>query len=227
MADLTAEQLESLRVIPSCTIANAIETFNFRPRNQGFMSPKIRSMFPKMGHMIGYAVTAVIAADSPPSARMNVSRVEWVDEILKIPEPRVLVLKDLDYPNPIGSFWGEVQSNIHKALGCVGTVTDGGVRDLDEMQEMGFFAFATEVMVSHAFVHLVDVGVPVNVGGLMVNPGDIIMGDQHGVTNVPKELALDIPAAAKRVEERERVTIGLCQSPDFTPEKLKELLAQG
>ena len=88
-------------------------------------------------------------------------------------------MHDLDYPNPVGSFWGEVQSNIHNRLGCVGTVTDGGVRDLDEMRAAGFFAFASEVLVSHAYVHLVDVSVPVTVGGLTVHPGDIVMGDQH------------------------------------------------
>ncbi len=226
MGDLTPELLETLRKIPTCSISNAIETFNIRPRNQGFTSPRIRCMFPHMGGMIGYAVTAVITANVPPSARMNVSRVDWVDEILKVPAPRVLVMKDLDYPNVIGSFWGEVQSNIHKALGCVGTVTDGGVRDLDEMQEVGFHAFAAEVLVSRAYVHLVDIGVPVTVGGLTVKPGDIILGDKHGVINIPKEIAADLPAAVKKVEEREREIIDLCRSPSFTPEKLKALLRQ-
>lgn len=226
MGDLTPELLETLRNISTCSISNAIETFNIRPRNQGFTSPRIRCMFPQLGGMIGYAVTAVIAANIPPSPRMNVSRVDWVDEILKVPAPRVLVMKDLDYPNVIGSFWGEVQSSIHKALGCVGTVTDGGVRDLDEMQALGFHAFATEVLVSRAYVHLVDIGVPVTVGGLTVKPGDIILGDKHGVINVPKEIAADLPAAVKKVEEREREMIDLCHSPDFTPEKLKALLRQ-
>ena len=226
MTDLSPEQMESLRQLPSPSIANAIETFNIKPRNEGFMLPTVRCIFPDMGNMIGYAVTAVITANSPASSHMNVSRTEWVDEILKVPEPRVIVIQDLDYPNTIGSFWGEVQGNIHKALGCVGTITDGGVRDLDEMQEMCFFAFASEVLVSHAYVHLVDVGVPVTVGGLQVKPGDILMGDKHGVIGVPKEIAAEIPAAAKRVEERERTIIGLCQSPDFSPEKLKDLLSR-
>jgi len=226
MTELTAQQLESLRQMPSCTISNAIETFNIRPSNQGFMSPKIRCIFPDMGNMIGYAVTAVIAADSPSTSHVGVPRAEWFDEILKIPEPRVVVIKDLDYPNPVGSFWGEVQSNIHRALGCVGTVTDGGVRDLDEMQGIGFFAFASAVLVSHAYVHLADIGVPVTIGGLTINPGDIIMGDKHGVISIPKEIATEIPAAARSVEQREREIIGLCNSPDFTVEKLKALIGQ-
>ncbi|MCH8310847.1 MAG: hypothetical protein IIB17_10195, partial [Chloroflexi bacterium] len=126
MADVTLEQLAAIKDIPTPAIANAIETFNIMPRNKGFMGPDISAIFPDMGNMIGYAVTGVIRANAPPSAHMNVSRVEWVEEILKIPAPRVIVLQDLDWPNPIGSFWGEVQANIHSALECVGTVTNGG-----------------------------------------------------------------------------------------------------
>ena len=224
MADLSREQLESLGDIQSCAIANAIETFDIQGRDEGFMLPTINCIFPDLGNMIGYAVTGVITASSPPSPHMRVSRAEWIDYVLTIPEPRVIVLHDLDYPNVIGSYWGEVQSNVHKALGCVGTVTDGGVRDLDEMSDLGFFAFASEVLVSHAYVHMVEYGVPVNVGGQTVNPGDIVMGDQHGVLTIPQAIATDVPNAVREVEIAERKIIDFCQSPDFTAEGLKELL---
>ena len=226
ISPIDPQLLETLRQIPSCAIANAIETFDIQPRNEGFMGSEIKSIFPGMGHMIGYAVTAKIVADAAPSGHMNVSRTEWVDEIMKAPAPRVLVLEDIDYPNPIGSFWGEVQSNLHRALGAVGTVTNGGVRDLDEMQEIGFFAFASCVLVSHAYVHITDVGVPVKVGGLEVNPGDIIQGDQHGVIAVPRSIASEIPEAVKRVERNEQEMIGYANSAGFTVEGLKEMLSQ-
>ncbi len=229
MADITPidpELLETLRKIPTCSIANAIETFDYQPRNVGFMGPEIKSVFPKMGQMAGYAVTAKIVADAPPSGHMNVARTEWVDAIMEVPAPRVLVLEDLDWPNPIGSFWGEVQANLHRALGAVGTVTNGGVRDLDEMQEVGFFAFASCVLVSHAYVHITDVGTPVKVGGLEVRPGDIMQGDQHGVIKTPRDLAAELPAAVKRVEDGERELIGYANSAGFTPEGLKAMLAQ-
>ena len=226
MVDVTRDQLEALRIIPSCSIANAIETFDIKPRNRGFMGPEVKAVFPAMGNMIGHAVTAVIRADAPHSGRMGVQRTEWVDEVLKIPEPRVIVLQDMDYPNPIGSFWGEVQANIHRALGCVGTVTNGGVRDLDEMQEAGFFAFASAVLVSHAYIHITDVNVPVEIGGMRVEPGDILMGDQHGVIGIPKVIAGEIPTAVKAVEAREQEIIGLCKSPDFTVAKLKAALGE-
>ncbi len=224
MTEVTQAELDALRDIPTPAIANAIETFNFKPRNQGFMGPDINSIFPDMGGMIGFAVTGHIRANAQPTERMSVKRVDWIDEILKIPVPRVVVLEDLDYPNPIGSFWGEVQGNIHKRLECVGTVTNGGGRDLDEMEEMGFNAFASTVLVSHAYIHLTDAGAPVNVGGLEVSMGDIILGDKHGVISIPPELAADLPAAVKAVEEGEQRIIGLCKSPDFTVEKLKAAL---
>ena len=226
MVDVTLEQLGALKDIPTPAIANAIETFNIKPRNKGFMGPDIQAIFPDMGNMIGYAVTGIIRAEAPPSDHMNVSRVEWVDEILKIPAPRVIVLQDLDWPNPIGSFWGEVQANIHGALECVGTVTNGGVRDLDEMQEKNFFAFASAILVSHAYVHITDVNVPVNIGGLEIKPGDIIQGDKHGVIKIPPEIAGELPDAVRRVEEREQILISLANQPDFTSEKLKDLLGK-
>ena len=224
MTELTREQLDAIGRIQSCAIANAIETFDIQGRDEGFMLPTIGSIFPELGNMIGYAVTGVITASSPPSPHMRVARSEWIDYVLTIPEPRVIVLHDLDYPDVIGSYWGEVQSNVHQALGCVGTVTDGGVRDLDEMRELGFFAFASEVLVSHAYVHMVEYGVPVQVGGQTVEPGDIVMGDQHGALTIPSEIALDIPKAVEEVEKGERVIIDYCKSPDFTPEGLKKLL---
>jgi len=222
MAELTTEQLETLRQIPSPSIANAIETFDIMPRTDGFMLPNVKSIFPDMPHMIGYAVTAVIGAQMPPSKNMNVSRLDTIDAILSVPEPRILVMQDIDYPNVIGSFWGEVQANIYKAMGCVGTITDGGVRDLDEMRALGFNAFASEILVSHAYVHLIDVGVPVTVGGMKVNQGDLLLGDQHGVVGIPLDIAADIPAAVKRVETREQEMISVCQSPDFTVDKLRD-----
>ena len=225
MADLTRQQLDTLGKIQTCAVANAIETFNVMPRDQGFMRPAVKSIFPGLGNMIGYAVTGVISAKTPPTSHMRIPRSEWVDYVLSVPEPRVIMLQDLDYPDVLGSFWGEVQSNVHQALGCVGTVTDGGVRDLDEMREAGFFAFATEVLVSHAYVHIVEYGVPVTIGGLTVNPGDIVMGDQHGVLTVPKDIAADIPKAVEEVEKGERRIIDFCRSSSFTPEGLKELLA--
>ncbi len=216
---LTADELEALRRWPTCAISNAIELFNIRPRNEGSMLPEIKCAFPDMKPMIGYAATAVITAESSEGRRVPAP--EWWEVIRKIPEPRIAVMHDIDRP-VIGSFWGEVNANIHKALGCVGTVTDGSVRDWDEVKELGFHFFSSCITVSHAYVHLIDVGVPVKVGGLLVKPGDLIMGDKHGVIAIPLEIARDVPKAAQMMEDWERRVINFCKSKEFTVEGLKE-----
>lgn len=216
---LTPEEMEALRRWPTCALSNAIELFNIRPRNEGFMLSEVKCVFPEMKPMIGYATTAVITADSTEGRRIPPP--DWWEVIRKIPEPRVAVIHDIDRP-VVGSFWGEVNANIHKALGCVGTVTDGSVRDLDEVRDLGFHFFSSCITVSHAYVHLVEVGVPVKVGGLVVKPGDLIMGDQHGVISIPLEIARDVPKAAQVVEDWERKVINFCKSQEFNFEGLKE-----
>jgi regulator of RNase E activity RraA len=143
-----------------------------------------------------------------------------------IPAPRVVVVHDIDEPRGQGAQWGEVQANIHKALGCVGVVTDGSVRDLDEVRALGFQFAAAHVSVSHAYVHMVDFGLPVKVGGLWVKPGDLIHADQHGVVTIPPAIAERVAEAVAKVEADERKIIGVCQARDFTPERLKELYKQ-
>lgn len=216
---LSKEELETIRCWPTCAISNAIELFNIRPRNEGFMLPEIKCQFPELGPMVGYAVTAIICADSQEGRRVQPP--EWWEKILTIPEPRVVVIHDIDRP-VVGSFWGEVNGNIHKALGCVGTITDGSVRDLEEVKGIGFHFFSSCVTVSHAFVHLVEVGTPVKVGGLVVKPGDLIMGDRHGVLSIPMEIAREVPKAAQLVENWERPIIDFCKSKDFTISGLRE-----
>jgi 4-hydroxy-4-methyl-2-oxoglutarate aldolase len=220
----SAEEIQALKRYSSPTLANAIELFDLRPRNAGFMSPDIRCIFPSLGVMIGFACTATIRAEWPASGPNQTSRYEYWKTILRVPAPRVAVIQDLDNPAGVGSFWGEVNGNIHCALGCIGTVTNGGVRDLDEVRNLGFHLFASDVLVSHAYIHLVEIEVPVKMGGMIVNPGDLIHADQHGVLIVPKEIVRELPEAVKKIEAKERTIIDLCKSPSFSIEKLKELL---
>ena len=218
--------IDALRKITSPSVANAIETFNVRPRNQGQMSSELRALFPEMGPMVGYAVTAIIRAEPTPLDGHRASTYGWWDYVESIPAPRVIVVHDLDEPRGQGAQWGEVQANIHKALGCVGTVTDGSVRDLDEVRALGFQFVAAHVSVSHAYVHMVDFGLPVKVGGLWVKSGELIHADQHGVVTIPHDIAAKIPDAVAKIEADERKIISVCQSKDFTREKLKALYKQ-
>jgi 4-hydroxy-4-methyl-2-oxoglutarate aldolase len=164
---LTAEQLEPLRLFDTCTVANVIETFNLRLRNEGFTNASIRCLAPRLRPMVGYAVTATIRASHPPPDRHHyLDRTDWWNFLLTIPAPRVVVLQDLDEKPGTGSLLGEVHANILLALKCTGAVTNGAVRDLPAVQATGFHLFAGNVAVSHSYVHIVNVGVPVEVGGL-------------------------------------------------------------
>jgi regulator of RNase E activity RraA len=146
--------------------------------------------------------------------------------VLSIPAPRVIVVHDLDEPRGQGAQWGEVQANIHRALGCAGVVTDGSVRDLDEVRALGFQFAAAHISVSHAYVHMVDFGLPIKVGGLWVKPGDLIHADQHGAVTIPAEIAPRIPEAVVKVEADERKIISLCKSSTFSADGLKQLYKQ-
>ncbi len=215
--------IEALRKVSSPSVANAIETFKLRPRHHGFMSSEVRALFPELGPLVGHAVTALVRAESEPLTGHRASTFAWWDYVLSIPAPRVVVVHDLDEPRGQGAQWGEVQANIHRALGVAGVVTDGSVRDLDEVRALGFQFAAAHVSVSHAWVHMVDFGLPVKVGGLWVKPGELIHADQHGVVVIPAEIADRVPQAVAQVEAEERRIISLCRSPDFSAERLKAL----
>jgi 4-hydroxy-4-methyl-2-oxoglutarate aldolase len=223
MQPLPPHVLAKLRTYTTPTLANAVETFNVRPRTAGFMTSEIRCFFPELGPMVGYAFTATCRATTPPPPDAARLRFEMWRALEEVPPPRIIVLQDLDTPPGVGAYWGEVQSNIHRALGCIGTVTNGSVRDLDEVRALRFHFFAACVAVSHAYVHLVDFGRPVEVGGLTVRPGDLLHGDQHGVLSIPLEIADRLEEGVAKVEREEREIITYCQSPEFTREGLEAL----
>jgi len=214
-----ADVLEALRRHDTPTLSNAIETFDVRPRDEGFANMEVRCMFPDLGVMVGYAATATIRA----RARGTSNEAALWAHVRSLPAPRVVVVQDLDDPPGHGAMWGEVQSNIFRALGCQGAITNGCVRDLAEVRELGFHLFARGPGVSHAYVHVVSAGDPVTVGGLTVHPGDLVHADQHGVLLIPIGIAPDLPGAAERVIEREQTFLRWVRSPEFDPDQLAEM----
>ena len=213
MFSLSKETIDSLRKYDTPTLSNAIEAFSVRKKNEGFMKPEIKSIFPEMGILVGFACTAKIMSNEPRNVTcQKISLVDYWKSISSIPAPRVMVIQDLDYPNVIGSYWGEVQANVHKALGCIGVVTNGGIRDLDELRELGFNAFSSHILVSHAYVRLTEINTKVKVGELDISPGDLIHADKHGVLKIPKEIAEKLPAHAAHVQGVEKKFIKKCTS---------------
>ena len=223
----TPKLLDALRRLDTCTVSNAIETFETRLRNEGFADGTVRCMFPRLTPMLGYAATATIRCSGPPpDGHAYLERTDWWNHILSMPAPRVVVIQDIDNKPGSGAFFGEVHANILLTLECVGAVTNGAVRDLPAVESMGFQFFAGNVAVSHSYVHIVNVGVPVEVGGLKVKPGDLIHGDCHGVLSIPGEIAQAIPEVAARLREKERKLIGLCRASDFSLEQLRLLVKE-
>ncbi|MBN1342095.1 MAG: twin-arginine translocation signal domain-containing protein [Phycisphaerae bacterium] len=219
---LTTDELAYLGRFDTPTVANALEKLGQSDRLAGVVSPEVRCIFPEMGIMNGYAATATIQASRPRGqGDPQVKSFDYWDYIASIPKPTVMVIHDLDAPKPVGSWWGEVNANVHRALGCVGVITDGGVRDLSVVRPLGFGFFASAVLVSHGYVHVVDFGKPVTVGGVTIRSGDLMQADEHGAIRVPGEKAKAVGPACYEVFKSERAMIEFCQTPGVTVEKLK------
>jgi len=215
--------LEELRRLSTCVVASTIETFGVRLPNVGFTDSSVRCMFREFPSVIGHAVTAKIRCTTPPmSGAYYYWRTDWWKVILTIPAPRIVVVEDEDNPPGLGAFVGEVHANILRALGCVALVTNGAVRDLPEVRDSGFQLFAGNVSVSHAYAHISGFGATVEVGQLKIKPGDLLLGDLHGVVSIPMEVAAEIPAVAQAIIKRRRHVIGICRAENFTIDKLDE-----
>ena len=218
----TKEQLSALGRLDTCTVSNTIETFEVRLRNEGFADSRVKCQFPDRSPVTGYAVTGRIrSSHMPPAAHSYFDRTDWWNYILSIPAPRIVVMEDVDDRPGFGAFIGEVHANILKSLECLAYVTNGAVRDLSAVEKLDFQLFAGNPTVSHAFAHIVSFGIPVEVGGLLVEPGDLLHGDRHGVLSVPSSLVPEIPAVASRLLEAERRIVELCQSAEFSLPKLR------
>jgi 4-hydroxy-4-methyl-2-oxoglutarate aldolase len=224
---LTSTELRALRRFNTPTIANAIELFNVRPRHTGFLPHYIRCLLPDLGAIIGYAVTSKTRAAPPEPGEPQVDLLgDYFRYVASHPGPKIAVGQDLDDPPGLGAQFGEVTATIHNKLGCVGHITSGCPRDLDEVHALGFPLFGLNPCVSHAYVRLVEFDTPVLIGGVEIRCGDLIHADKHGVCLIPHGVAHRLAAACAEVERRERPLLEYCTSDDFSLEeyiKLREV----
>lgn len=220
---VSTADLEKLRAFDTCTISNAIERLNVRPRNEGFLSGDIRCQFPSFPPMVGYAATARIRTAFPPmSQRCYYDRMDWWNYVASLPEPRVMVLQDADHQPGVGAFVGEIHAAIGTALHCSGCVTNGAVRDLPAVEAMGFQVYARHTSVSHAYAHIIEFGEPAEIDGLKISSGDLLHGDRHGVIIIPIAIASKVHEKASRIRAEERVLIEFCSSAHFSLQELSE-----
>ena len=221
---LSAAQLEALRRYNTPTISNAIEIFNIRKRHLGFLPHTIRCLFPDLGPIVGYAVTAQTRA-APATTPDKDIVADYFRYVATQPGPKIAVGEDLDDPPGLGAQFGEVTATIHKKLGCVGHITSGCPRDLDEVHALGFQLFGLNPCVSHAYVRLVDFGKPVKIAGVEIRPGDLLHADKHGVCVIPIEVAPKLAEACAEVERLEKPLLDMCLLEDFDLEKYLEARA--
>ena len=213
---------ESLRRLDTCTTSNAIERLNVRPRNEGFISGLVKCQFPQLPPMLGYAATARIRTATPPASAPSVrggcyhDRIDWWNWLASLPEPRVMVIEDVELAPGIGAFAGQIHAAIARALNCVGCVTNCAVRDLAVVETLGFHLFAASVAILHADAHIVEFGTPVSIGGLTIDPGDLVDGDRHGIHVIPLEIAAEVPDVARRMLDEDNELLRFCESRDFS-----------
>ena len=221
---LGAEQLELLGRYNTPTISNAIELFDVRPRHTGYLPHFIRCLLPELGVIVGYAVTCQTTAIPPAAGEREADLLaDYLRYIASEPGPKIAVGEDIDDPPGLGAQFGEVTATIHRKLGCVGHITSGCPRDLDEVKALGFQLFGLGPCVSHAYVRLVDFGKPVTLGGVTIRSGDLLHADQHGVCIVPLEVAPKLAEACAEVERRERPLLEICRSQEFSLDRYIEL----
>lgn len=219
---LTDAELDALRQIDTPTIANAIEPFNVRSDTDGFMGWDIRCMFPEMGVMAGYAVTATLDTTTHGRVHDREARFQLFEAIDASPKPVVLALKDLSSKPKHGCHFGDGLATVSMRLGAIGLVTDGGVRDVDTVREMGFHYFAPGMVPAHGNFGFMEAQVPVRISGVLVNPGDLIHADANGVTTIPAKIARDVIAQSREVLAREKAHRDWVNGDDFSLAKLRE-----
>ena len=222
MPTLTPGQLAVLAAIDSPTVANAIERFRVRRRIDGYADRDLRCAFPQLGTMVGYAVTCT--ADSTTEGRSDGAGLIGLWAALEAaPKPAVLVIKDVGPDPRKGCHMGEIMATIAKTLGAVGCVSDGGLRDVREVEALGGFQyFCPGFVVSHGQPVILDVNVPVAVHGLSIEPGTLLHGDVNGLLAVPEAIAGEVAAACDAVRAEERALLDLITAPGFTVEKLRQ-----
>jgi regulator of RNase E activity RraA len=227
MSDLSENDLAVLTKWDTPTICNALEVVAPERRAAGFTTGILTCLDPKLPPMIGYARTATIRATTPSedgADELKARRARYYAYVADAAGPTIAVIEDLDATPGFGAFWGEVNTAVHRGLGCAGGVTNGSMRDLDDCAP-GFQLLAGKVGPSHAHVHVTEFGVPVTVHGMRVAHGDIIHADRHGAVVIPASAVAKLPAAVDLLQRREAVVLEAARAPGFDIEKLREATA--
>ncbi len=213
--------IEYLKSVDTPTISNAIEMLKLRPRSDGFTPLQVRCLFPEMGVLCGYAVTAQVETVTLGAKAEEERFVELFEAVEKSPKPAVIAFQEIGGNTDCAVHSGEVMATIFSRLGGIGLVSDCAVRDIPEVRAMGFHYFARGVAASHASFRIVRVGVPVQICGMAIQPQDILHGDQNGLIQIPAEALKGLPAAVDAIRTSERRLMDFTKNADFTASQLR------
>jgi len=209
--------LDQLRSFDTPTVCNVLELFDAMPRTAGYLDGRIRACYPHLPPMVGVASTATFRAGAPPrSGDVYAGLARQVEELAAMPGPKVVVFQDLDDP-PVAATFGEVMCTTYQAFGCVGLVTSGAGRDLDQVEALRFPCFTSGTICAHGYCQIAELGVPVRVGGVWVNPADLLHGDRNGVTTIPLKLAALVAEACPEFMAAEAVVLDYLKAGRATP----------
>ena len=227
MSEITPAVLARLQEFDTPTICNIIEMFEVRPRNRGFMNRSIRAAFPEMKPMVGFASTHSCRTSFDP--RMEAASYAGLDEQIRafgeLDGPAVVVFQDLDDP-PLAATFGEVMCTSYQKFGAVGLITSGPGRDLDQVQAIGFPVFTEGANCSHGYITMGAVHATVQVGGLAVHANDLLHGDLNGVTNIPREIAVEAAEIGDEFVGCERVVLDALGQEELTLAQYAEARAE-
>ena len=207
MVSLRKETLDQLRTFDTPTICNLIELFEVRPRHTGYMDARIKACFPEMEPFVGFAATAAFRASAPPRGGDAYASTEvQVERFAELSGPPVVVFQDLDDPSAAATF-GEVMCTTYQAFGAVALITSGTGRDLEQVRALGFPVFTNGTVCAHGYCHILHVHLPVHVGGVVVNPDDLLHGDLNGVTTIPVDIAAELVDVGAEFVAAEKVIL--------------------
>jgi regulator of RNase E activity RraA len=210
---ISQQTLDKLAEFDTPTICNVIELFDVRPRNEGYMDHRVQSCFPDLPPMVGFASTLCFRSDAPPAGGDAYGSIQAQLELFEqLPGPAVVVFQDVDDP-PVSAVFGEVMCSTYKAYGSVGLVTNGGGRDLEQVRALDYPAFTGSTICSHGYCHMLHLALPVRVGGLMVNQGDLLHGDANGVTSIPPEIAAEVADIGDEFIAAEEIMLDYVKAP--------------
>lgn len=224
---MTPSLLKLMQSVDTPTVCNAIEVAQGKRGFNDFTRGTMLCSAPEEGAIVGYARTAKIAAVNPPTESPDVikeRRMAYYKHMATGPRPALTVIEDLDFPDCIGAFWGEINTTVHKGFGIAGTLTNGVMRDLGDVPE-GYPVIAGSIGPSHGFVHVKEVATPVNVFGMTVNDGDLVHADQHGAVVVPSDVIDDLEGAIQKLLKTERIVLDAAAREDFNFDVFQEAWA--